>query len=232
MSDEDIITIIGIVVFLFVILFVITLFRKSRYHKNQQKVHTDISNNYGDPQKSLYISTKVFTLHQATDITDENDNVVYHSQTKFFTLHDSTQITNSTGAVVANIRRKFFTIHERRFITMSDGTEFQLSNELFHIIKDITNVEGLGWKLEGNILGLNFTIKDSEGHLIAYIGQKVLSVHDKYSIDIYDVSQEAKIVAIVVGLQHMMRERSQAATSASSASAASAASSSSSSNSN
>jgi len=35
---------------------------------------------------------------------------------------------------------------------MADGTHFELSNELFHIIKDITNIQGLGWQLKGNIL--------------------------------------------------------------------------------
>ena len=32
--------------------------------------------------------------------------------------------------------------------TMADGTQFQLSNELWHLVKDITNIEGLGWQTE------------------------------------------------------------------------------------
>ena len=31
----------------------------------------------------------------------------------------------------------------KKFITMADGTGFEISNELFHLIKDITNVKDL-----------------------------------------------------------------------------------------
>ena len=41
--------------------------------------------------------------------------------------------------------------------------------EFFHIIKDITNIEGLGWQLRGNILGLNFQLYDADGGIIAVI---------------------------------------------------------------
>ena len=44
-------------------------------------------------------------------------------------------------------------------ITMADGKKFELSNELFHLIKDIINIQGLGWQIRGNILGLNLTQK-------------------------------------------------------------------------
>ena len=35
--------------------------------------------------------------------------------------------------------------------------------------KDITNIEGLGWQLRGNLLGLNFEIYDSSDEVIAVI---------------------------------------------------------------
>jgi acetyl-CoA carboxylase carboxyltransferase component len=57
------------------------------------------------------------------------------------------------------------TLHERHFVTMADGTYFELSNELWHLIKDITNIEGLGWQLRGNILGLNFELYDENGEV-------------------------------------------------------------------
>ncbi len=68
---------------------------------------------------------------------------------------------------------------------MSDGTVFQLSNELWHLVKDISNIEGLGWVLKGNIAGLNFRLYDQNEQIIAVISQKMLSIHDKYCVDIY-----------------------------------------------
>ena len=93
---------------------------------------------------------------------------------------------------------------------MADGLQFELSNEVLHIIKDITNIEGLGWQLQGNILGLNFELYDQNGSIIAVIGQKMLSIHDKYCIDIYRREYEEIVVAILVTLQHMIRDRQAA----------------------
>jgi len=175
---------------------------------------------FGEPVRSLFTSTKVMTLHHRIEITDANENVVYRAETKFPSLHDKTEIYDASGRHVAHMEKKLFTLHERHFITMEDGTAFELSNELFHLIKDITNIEGLGWQLRGNLLGLNFELYDANGEVIAVIAQKLLSIHDKYCIDIYKPALEPYVVAILVTLQHMIRDR-EAANSASSSSSSS-----------
>lgn len=176
---------------------------------------------YGQPVRSLFTTSKVFTLHKDTDITDENEKVLYHSSSKFLSLHDKTDITDSEGNHVAHIERKFFTLHERHFITMADGTYFELSNELWHIVKDISNIEGLGWVLKGNIAGLNFQLYDQEENIIAVISQKFLSLHDKYCVDIYKPEAEKIVVAILITLQHMIKDRQASSASFSSSSSSS-----------
>ncbi|MBR0140383.1 MAG: hypothetical protein IJM17_08885, partial [Firmicutes bacterium] len=118
-----------------------------------------------------------------------------------------------------HIERKFFSIRQRHFVTMADGFSFELSSELLHLIKDIINIEGLGWQLRGNILGLNFELYDEKGGVIAVIGQKMLSIHDKYCIDIYRPEFEPEVITILVTLQHMIRDREASASSSSSSSA-------------
>ena len=90
---------------------------------------------------------------------------------------------------------------------MADGTSFQLSNELWHLIKDISNIEELGWQLRGNIAALNFQLWDADENIIAVISQKLISLHDKYCVDIYQPDKEPIIVAILITLQHMIRDR-------------------------
>ena len=146
--------------------------------------------------------------------------MVYRAETKFPSLHDKTDVFDVTGRHVAHIERKLLSLHERHFITMADGTAFELSNELFHLIRDITNIEGLGWQLRGNILGLNFELYDENEQIIAVISQKLFSLHDKYCIDIYRPEFEPIVVAILITLQHMIRDR-EASSSASSSSSSS-----------
>ncbi|MBR3333987.1 MAG: LURP-one-related family protein [Clostridia bacterium] len=186
-----------------------------RFREAGEEANVNNVQEYGQPVRSLFTTSKVFTLHKKTDITDEQENVVYRSWTKFPSLHDKTDVTDASGNQVAHIERKILTLHERHFITMADGTSFQLSNELWHIVRDISNIEGLGWVLRGNIAALNFQLWDDHDQIIAVISQKFLSLHDKYCVDIYQADKEKTVVAILVTLQHMIKDR-EASSSASS----------------
>ena len=193
----------------------------SKYHRYREAGEQANVNNvdrFGEPVRSLFTSTKVFNLHHKIDITDDREQVVYQASSKFFSLRDKTDITDAAGNQVAHIERKIFTIHQRHFVTMADGLQFELSTELLHLIKDVTNIVGLGWQLRGNIIGLNFELYDRDGSVIAVIGQKLFSIHDKYCVDIYQPEQEAVVVAILVTLQHMIRDREAASSSSGSAS--------------
>ena len=187
-----------------------------RFREAGEAANVNNVERFGEPAKSLFTSSKVFTLHHKIDITDASEEVVYHAETKFPSLHDKTDIFDASGNRIAHIEKKVLTLHERHFVTMEDGTAFELSNEILHIIKDITNIVGLDWQLKGNILGLNFELYDGNEEIIAVISQKLLSIHDKYCIDIYKPEHEKAVVAILIALQHMIRDREAAASTSSS----------------
>ncbi len=196
----------------------------SKYHRYREAGQEANVNNvaaFGEPQYSLFTSTKVFTLHHKILITDEQENPKYRAQTKFFTLHDTTRIYDAYDNEVALIRKKFFSFHERHYITMADGTQFELSNRFWQFIRDDSDIEGLGWTLKGNITALNFELYDQNGEMIANIAQKMFSLHDKYCIDIYKPEHEKKVIAILITLQHMIRDREKRNNSSSSHSSSS-----------
>lgn len=201
-----------------------TLSKVHRYREAGEEANVNNVERFGQPVRSLFTSTKVFTLHHKIDVTDEREEIVYHSESKFLSLRDKTDIFQADGTPVAHMERKIFTLHERHFVTMADGLSFELSNELFHLVKDITNIEGLGWQLRGNILGLNFELYDAAGNIIAVISQKMFSIHDKYCIDIYRPEYEKIAVAILITLQHMIRDRNAASSSSSGSSSSSSSS--------
>ena len=178
-----------------------------RYHGAGDDANVNNVARFGAPEHSLFTTTKVVTLHHRIDITDDRERVVYQARTKFPSIHDKTDIIDADGKQVAHIERKLITMHERHTVDMADGTHFEISNELFHLVKDITNIEGLGWQLRGNIAALNFELYDSDDSVIAVIGQKMMSLHDKYCIDIYRPELEDKVVAILVALQHIIKDR-------------------------
>lgn len=193
----------------------------NRFREAGQEANVNNVARFGEPARSLFTTSKIFTLHHHIDITDADESVVYQADTKFPSLHDKTDIKDANGNLVAHIEKKLLTLHERHFVTMADGKKFEVSNELFHIVKDVTNLEGLGWQLQGNILGLNFELYDERGGVIAVIAQKMLSIHDKYCIDIYQPAYEREVVAILITLQHIIKDRENSSAAASSSSSSS-----------
>ena len=194
-----------------------------RFREAGEEANTINVEQFGQPAKSLFTSSKVISLHHRIEITDGAGNVWYRAETKFPSLHDKTDIYDVNDRHVAHVEKKFLSLHERHFVTMEDGLCFELSNELWHIIKDITNIEGLGWQMRGNILGLNFELYDENGDIVALISQKLFSIHDKYCIDIYQPDKEKIAITILITLQHMIKDR-EAASSGSSASSSSSSS--------
>ena len=198
--------------------------RSSRYSSAGSGPDERTVAEFGVPVRSLYTSTAVFSLHHRITVTDAEETPVYEASSKFFSFRDKTDVTRADGTHVAHIEKKVFSLHQRHFVTMADGTGFELSTELFHLIKDIINIEGLGWKIEGNILQMNFIMTDQNGNAVASIGQKLFSIHDRYSVDIYQPRYEETVVAILVCLQHMIRDREASSSSSSTTSSSSSSS--------
>ena len=190
--------------------------KHNRYREAGEPINFNNLERFGQPVRSLFTSTKVFSMHHHINITDEAEHIVYQARSKALSFHDRTQLTDMAGNVIAEITKKPLSLHERHTITMADGLQFQLSSELFHLVQDIMNIEGLGWQMRGNFLGLNFELYDRNDAIIAVISQKMVSLHDKYCIDIYRPELEPVAVAILVTLQHMIRDRETAAASSSS----------------
>lgn len=189
-----------------------------RYREAGEQANVNNVERFGEPARSLFTSTKLLTLRHEISVTDDRENVVYRAQSKAVSLRDKTDVFTAADEPVAHIEKKLFSFHERHFITMADGTQFELSNELFHLIKDVTNIVGLDWQLRGNILGLNFELYDEQKRIVAVISQKMLSLHDKYCIDIYQPEHEKIVVAILITLQHMIRDRANASAASSASS--------------
>jgi uncharacterized protein YxjI len=192
-----------------------------RFHEAGEAANVNNVERFCEPDHSLFTSSKVFSLHHHIDITDDQERVVYEANSKVLSIRDKTDIVDAHGSQVAHIESKVFSLHERHFITMASGEKFEMSNELLHLIKDITNIEGLGWQLRGNIAGLNFELYDRDESIIAVIGQKAISLHDKFCIDIYRPEYEKTVVAILVTLIHMMKDRESSVSFSSSSSGSS-----------
>ena len=163
---------------------------------------------YGDPVYSLYTALQLGNINRRIDITDEEGNLKYYTKSSIVAIKGKTDIMDAEGEVIAHLEKKPISLHEKHFVKMADGTSFTLSNELLHVVKDITNIEGLGWQIRGNIIGLCFNLIDENEKPVATVDKKMISVHDKYCIEIYQPEYEQIAVAILIQLEKMIEDRS------------------------
>ena len=178
-----------------------------KYHEAGESHKESNVLDFGEPARSLYTALKLGDIHQRIDITDEQGNVKYYTKSSVIAIKGKTDIMDAAGNVIAHLEKRPVSLHEKHFITMADGRNFTLSNEIFHVVKDITNIEGLGWQLRGNFVGLNFNLMDEHGEPVATVGKKMISIHDKYCIDLYKPEEEQVVVAIVIQLEKMLESR-------------------------
>lgn len=163
---------------------------------------------YGEPVYSLYTALQLGNINRRIDITDEKGNLKYYTKSSIVAIKGKTDIMDAEGKVIAHLEKKPVSLHEKHFVNMADGTSFTLSNELLHVVKDITNIEGLGWQIRGNIIGLCFNLIDENEKPVATVDKKMISVHDKYCIEIYQPEYEQIAVAILIQLEKMIEDRS------------------------
>ena len=175
-----------------------------RYHSAGEKTDIRNYNDYGEPAKSLYTSRYLFSFHKDIDVTDDNDNLVYHSSSKLFSFTNETTITDAQDRVVASIEKKLFSLHSIHYIDVVGGKSFELSKNLFRLLDMKFTIDELGWTLQGDFSNLNFVLYNNQERVIAVVGQKLFSMRDKYCIDLYDVNEEATVVAIVITLENML----------------------------
>ena len=186
-----------------------------RYRERGQEANADNVEEFGTPAHSLFISTKFWSFTQKTEITDENGKVAYRAKSRAISLHDKTWITDAQNNNVAEIDRKVLTLKEYHRVKMADGNSFDIAHDFFQLYKDTARIPELGWQIRGNILSLNFQIYDEKDEVVAVVGKKLISIKDKYCIDIYRPEMEAEVVAILVALQHTLRDRAGSGSSSS-----------------
>lgn len=177
-------------------------FREAGEEPNENNVKR-----FGEPARSLFTAKSLLSMRQHIDIFDKDENIVYQVNSAVFSFDDKTDIKDASGRQVARIEREILSFHQRHTVKMADGTGFEISREIFHLIDDVINIEGLGWLIKGDFMQLNFELYGEDGRIIALVGQKMISFHDKYCIDIYRPEYEETVIAILIALQHMIHDR-------------------------
>lgn len=154
------------------------------------------------------LKAKLVSLHHALSILDENENVVYNVESKAVSVGDKTYISNADGEQIAYIYAKLLSLHETHYVEMADGTKFEMSTELFHLTKDIINIDSLEWQIRGDFTEHNYEIVDTKRNkVLASTHRRWISLHNVYEIEVFEEELRDKLIAVFIVLEHNLRSR-------------------------
>ena len=146
----------------------------------------------------LYVNEKLFSLHNKFYVKDENDLDVYEISSKIISIGDKTTISDMSGNSIAYIEQEILHIMPHYNIYINNEFVFKISKK-FQLFKNDYLLSN-GYRVEGNFFALDFTIYDDANNQIGSIKRKLISIGDKYEIDIDDVSKKEIILSIIVAI--------------------------------
>lgn len=158
------------------------------------------------------IRQKVLTLHGVFQVFDEEEKLCYHVRQNAVSITNKTHIYNNVDEEVALIHRKILSLHYVHYVEMANGESAEISEAKILQLHDNFEIGGFGWKVKGNITGHNFEILDGDGRTIAEASKKWISIGDSLGVDIPDPANTEKVIAVLLTILLIQRDRISATT--------------------
>lgn len=165
-----------------------------------------------------HIKQKVLSLHGVYNIYDEEENKCYYVKQDPISITNKTHLYNSQDEEVALIHRKVMSMHAVHYIEMTNGEQGEIREKKYLQLHDNFQIDGFEWHVKGDILGHEFQIVDDMDRVIAEANEKWFSVGDLFSVDIPDERNTEKVVAVLVTISLIHRDRMNTASTSSSSS--------------
>ena len=146
----------------------------------------------------LLFHQRFFSWFDRYDIFYETGNTAYTVQGKLSWGH-LLHISDQNGEHIATVQQKVLTFLPKFFLYEGDLEIGMIRRELsfFH---PRYSIDGLGWNIEGDWLGWNYSIVDESGAVVAEIGKEIWHMTDTYVIDVPDPKNALRALMVVLAI--------------------------------
>lgn len=114
------------------------------------------------------------------------------------------------GKELAKIHKKLISLHETHFIEIDGKEVTELRTKLFHPFNQEIDMPEIGWEIRGNFFEHDFSIYDNGDNLRAVLHRKYISLGEGYQITITSDEDVVLVLAIIVALERIMKDRDAA----------------------
>ena len=154
-----------------------------------------------------HIQEKVLSMHGVYNVFDDAGNRCYYLKQKMISLKNKSCLYDAQEREIAHISRKVISAHAVHDLEMTNGEHAQIGTQKLLQIHDNYEIGGFEWKISGGVLGHDFEISDHNGKVIAQAKQAWISIGDLVTVDILDGSQTEKVVAVLITILMIHRDR-------------------------
>ncbi|NMB03837.1 MAG: hypothetical protein GX978_04710 [Tissierellia bacterium] len=145
----------------------------------------------------LYIKQKAFSFADRFSIYDASGNPKYWAEGELFTMAKRLHVYDEAGEEVVTVKQELWNWLPT-YAVYYKGKQFATIRSRFSL-RPRYEIEGPGWLVEGNFMGLDYTIS-SDSRQIATINKKWMSWGDSYEVDIDDPIDELPVLSVVLGI--------------------------------
>ena len=145
----------------------------------------------------LYMKQKVFSWRDRFSITDEFCNDQYYAQSEGFSFGKKLHLTDINGNELAFIYERFLSFAPRYYVSQYGQTIAEVVKE-FSFFKPRYRIDGLGWRVEGDVFDHNYILVDVNNFTVATVSKAWLTWGDAYEINITMDADPVIALAVVL----------------------------------
>lgn len=161
--------------------------------------------------RKLYVNQAMFKLKEQFAVLDEDGQPVYQVVGSFMKIPKHFDILNLEHEVLATITKKTWSWLPTFYLRIG-GEEIATIRKKLTLFKSHYELEAADITIDGNFWNLDFTIL-RHGEPVGHVSHKVLSLADKYELEIDKPADELLVVSLTIAIDYAKQMQQNAANS-------------------
>lgn len=158
----------------------------------------------------LYLREKLISLHNRYFIYNEDGEQVYELVSKYFSAGDKTKLLDMNGNELVYVEQELFHLRPVYLIYIGGIHTATVKKKTF-VGLPIYEVSELGYRVDGDWFSTEFNIINANDNLIASAKRKIISIGDKYQLEIFDDNNYLVILGILMAIINVVDDNQNAA---------------------
>ncbi len=146
----------------------------------------------------LAFKQKMMSIAGKYEIYDEEGQIAYKIQGRV-RVPKKYDIYNTQGEKIAYLKSKYFDILPQ-FRLFINEQEVGRVKRKFSFFSQKFQIDCNDWRVEGDVIGYNYSIVDANNSLVATLERKLWKLTDQYVIDIVDPKDALLVLMIILAI--------------------------------